>query len=778
MTCCRYDIGKYEFEKAIAVEPTFGMAYWGRALCSAQLLWNAEDVEESRAYLNAANASGAIDTMGVRERAYFDSVVTLNTAPGGTNPERGAEGATRGKRYANYMAAVQDLYAAYPDDSTAGSFVVLAKLAVSSSGNCTTSPFSAPCTSLQRSARDFASDLFERDPTFPGTLHYGIHAHDFANASIYNAGRHFAELYPFYVNNTCHSLHMPSHLYDRMGDFVAAEASNRGSVAAADTFGSSGALGSASDDGGPADIGDLPGLPFSFDAGNLYHSLEYEQYELLQQCEFDAARRLLARMSHATMQASDRLPAYNTGSTLSDASSSPKGEYAEFFGGAVYNATTFKQWELRMWARQVQFSVALDFLVPAFDDESAASYVRSATNARGAADWHAAIGSPRPLPLSWKGTTVYSHGFWSPQSEAGAWNAMGFAALADAAELASSSSAGASLVGSLAGLPAAKGKDGSCGGSWTAEVPASVHYGASLVATVAPQLPDGCIMDTAATALDRIEDAQEFYAASGVPFESATMGVLGLEVSALQKLFRGDTTGALTDAQAAVDAEHDALTTLQLPTSTTLFFLPADAINGIVSGWAAAAEPGGPEPLLLRAQASFQACLEPLVRPNHTVCLLGLARTSAALGDDGGATAAYELLNEIWHLSSTGSNCAPALAEVAAYLRPSEQPSQHPTTSPQHASKSAKGGFLGMGSGAVAGIAIIGAVLVSVVVLGWCVSKKGMPNVCGNRSGVSLRNLDRFMKSDPKDGSDNDPFSNLGEEYPDSFKARTASNVL
>jgi hypothetical protein len=128
MTCCRYDIGKYEFEKAIAVEPTFGMAYWGRALCSAQLLWNAEDVEESRAYLNAANASGAIETMGVRERAYFDSVVTLNTAPAGTNPERGAEGATRGKRYANYMAAVQDLYAAYPDDSTAGSFELRARL--------------------------------------------------------------------------------------------------------------------------------------------------------------------------------------------------------------------------------------------------------------------------------------------------------------------------------------------------------------------------------------------------------------------------------------------------------------------------------------------------------------------------------------------------------------------------------------------------------------------------------------------------------------------------
>ena len=57
---------------------------------------------------------------------------------------------------------------------------------------------------------------------------------------------------------------------------------------------------------------------------------------------------------------------------------------------------------------------------------------------------------------------------------------------------------------------------------------------------------------------------------------------------------------------------------LLLPTSTTLFFLPSDAVDGMVSGWAAAAAPASsPDqiPYLQRSQASFERCLEPLIRP-------------------------------------------------------------------------------------------------------------------------------------------------------------------
>ena len=86
----------------------------------------------------------------------------------------------------------------------------------------------------------------------------------------------------------------------------------------------------------------------------------------------------------------------------------------------------------------------------------------------------------------------------------------------------------------------------------------------------------------------------------------------------MRKLLEGDVEGSLKDAAQASAAENDAAETLLLPTSTTLFFLPADAVDGMVSGWAAAAAPASSpdrQPYLLRSQASFQRCLEPLIRP-------------------------------------------------------------------------------------------------------------------------------------------------------------------
>ena len=83
-------------------------------------------------------------------------------------------------------------------------------------------------------------------------------------------------------------------------------------------------------------------------------------------CDFDGARRLLSRMAHATLQAMDRLPLWGTGTALGDASPLPRERFELMIGEAIYNATTFKQWELRMSARQILFSLALDFLMPYF----------------------------------------------------------------------------------------------------------------------------------------------------------------------------------------------------------------------------------------------------------------------------------------------------------------------------------------------------------------------------------------------------------------------------
>ena len=49
----------------------------------------------------------------------------------------------------------------------------------------------ATCVVMQRQARADADAARLANPSFPGTLHYGMHAFDFPNASVYNATTYF-----------------------------------------------------------------------------------------------------------------------------------------------------------------------------------------------------------------------------------------------------------------------------------------------------------------------------------------------------------------------------------------------------------------------------------------------------------------------------------------------------------------------------------------------------------------------------------------------------------
>ena len=157
-----YDVCKVEMEAALAVEPAFGMAYWGRALCSAQLVWNAEDLADSAYWLELASSNGAYPgAMDAREQQYFRSVVTLNDGD--------ASAASKSQRYHAYLAAIDQLAADYPTDTTAAAFRVLARLAASSTTDEAGGPSAAE---LQAAARRAAREAFALDPSFPGTLHY------------------------------------------------------------------------------------------------------------------------------------------------------------------------------------------------------------------------------------------------------------------------------------------------------------------------------------------------------------------------------------------------------------------------------------------------------------------------------------------------------------------------------------------------------------------------------------------------------------------------------
>lgn len=199
-------------------------------------------------------------------------------------------------------------------------------------------------------------------PGLPGTLHYGMHAYDFAG-QVAAGGLKYARNYPKYVTKSSHSLHMPAHIFDRNGLFRLAAWSNNMSVNAADAFATSGAFHhrhqpSPSISSPSIESPSLNQLPFHWDAGNRYHSLEYQQYELLSTCQFTQARRLLQRMNHASQQALRHL-SLKRGQQLTFMSVG-RTEFERQVGEAWYEATTYQQWSYRMFARQVQFSWLLD----------------------------------------------------------------------------------------------------------------------------------------------------------------------------------------------------------------------------------------------------------------------------------------------------------------------------------------------------------------------------------------------------------------------------------
>lgn len=620
------------------------MAAWGRALCNAQLIWNAEDVNASLTTLRKQAARPDFPgTMSERERRYFASVQTLNGEP---NPPRSeAEAvATRPARFAAYHEAVSALAAAYPHDQTAASFVPFATLALGSVGECA-SAGSAQCDAYAQLAREGAAAAYKADEAFPGTIHYGMHAHDYPDETIYSGGLVYARAYPLMVRSACHSLHMPSHIFDRAGMWYDASEANGASVAAADAFAR--LPGALAQMGGPIDASF--GFGFAFNAGNVYHSLEYEAYELLQQCRFDEARQRSARMGYVrprgpSNHAHDSLAARNRRNGPPDlavpyiitfatrplsALASPQvvqqalahapapafrrvdapDDFSSGVGASWFEATTYLQWELRMRSRQTLWPMLSEML--------------GAAPPLATADWRAAPWVGLPPPLSWEGRTVYDHGFNSPLAEATAHHAAAMAALYDLQQR---------------GLP-------------LPAIPADEPP------TQVCSSIDGCVAHRVRLARRIVEKAEAHYAAAGIAYEGAATTVLLLQLQALANLTLSDVPAALAAAAEAARLEQHANTQLLRPSSTTLLSLPAVALHGA---------------LLLRhgtpaeAADAFAGCLEPWSKPQMPLCLLGLARARASLGDTRGAKESYAALLRVWQ--GEGSQCDDAVREATAYV--------------------------------------------------------------------------------------------------------------
>src|ERR1700733_2551318 len=220
-----YDEAQPQFERIAKADPDCAVAHWGIAMSVFPQIWGRPDPDATklgRAELQAARAHPA---KTAREREYIAALSDFY------EPVMSAYHV----RVERYSAAMAKLYARYPEDTDAGAFYALSLLAAEAPND----------TSLAQEHRAMAvlNPLFAKHPDHPGVVHYIIHACDTPSLAKDGlaAARHYGEIAP----SGPHAVHMPGHIFARLGMWQADIDANRGSVAAsqaAEAQGESGAM--------------------------------------------------------------------------------------------------------------------------------------------------------------------------------------------------------------------------------------------------------------------------------------------------------------------------------------------------------------------------------------------------------------------------------------------------------------------------------------------------------------------------------------------------------
>lgn len=207
-----YQEAQRQFEEIAKADPSCAMAHWGVAMSVFHQIWDRPEVATVARGLREMQAAQAHPAKSERERGY---VAALR---GFYKPDR----RDYQSRIEAYARAMGKLYRAFPNDTDAGAFYALSLLASQAPTDDT--------LTLNHQAMAVLEPLFSKYPDHPGVVHYIIHACDtpaLAHDGL-AAARHYGEI----AASAPHALHMPGHIFARLGLWQADIDANLSSVAA------------------------------------------------------------------------------------------------------------------------------------------------------------------------------------------------------------------------------------------------------------------------------------------------------------------------------------------------------------------------------------------------------------------------------------------------------------------------------------------------------------------------------------------------------------------
>lgn len=213
-----YDESEKVFAGIIERSPVCAMAYWGVAMCNFHPLWEPPTKADLKKGGEAVDIARSIAGKSARESAYIEAVAAYYKDWDKDLPFR--------VRAAAFEKAMEQLYLTYPADAEAAIFYALALDAAASPTDGS--------YGKQRKAGDILNALYKTAPNHPGIIHYIIHTYDYPG--IANLGLAAARRYALVAPSSAHALHMPSHIFTRLGLWDDCIRSNRASVEAAQCY--------------------------------------------------------------------------------------------------------------------------------------------------------------------------------------------------------------------------------------------------------------------------------------------------------------------------------------------------------------------------------------------------------------------------------------------------------------------------------------------------------------------------------------------------------------
>jgi tetratricopeptide (TPR) repeat protein len=246
-----YDEAEKAFAAVIDKEPGCAMAYWGVAMCNFHALWTPPTEAELKKGTKALQVAQSLQC-SKRETDYIDAISSFYT---------NWETIGHLTRCRNFEKGMEKVYSSYPEDKEAAIFYALALCAAVDPND--------KSFSKQKKAGDILNALYREQPNHPGIVHYLIHAYDYPELAQEGlpAARRYASVAP----SSAHALHMPSHIFTRLGLWDECIQSNIASVVSAQCY------------------AQTAGIKGHWD--EELHSLDYLVYAYLQKGENDSAKK-------------------------------------------------------------------------------------------------------------------------------------------------------------------------------------------------------------------------------------------------------------------------------------------------------------------------------------------------------------------------------------------------------------------------------------------------------------------------------------------------------